>query len=154
MWNNQPVIYIISTIRESFGIWKTALHSIHRSLKSLRLGPSRTTVKVLIDYGMDGHLLETIKPLYNSCKCCVRTDGIKPDWFGLSVELRQGCVLSLLLFIVFADKIFRKSKTPNGMEMNDVKVQSLLLADDVARLMPVLPTLVEGKMSKRNNVEK
>ena len=90
--------------------------------------------KVLIDCGMSNHLLATAQSLYNDCKCCVCINGIKSDWFNVNVGLLQGCVLSRLLFIIFMDKISRRSTTPNGMELNGVKVQSRLFAHDVARL--------------------
>ena len=100
--------------------------------------------KVLIDYSINGHILATIQSLYNHYKCCVRINGIKSDWFNVNGGLRQGCILSPLLFIIFMDNISRRSTTPDGMELNDVKVQSLLFADDIARLTSAADRLQEA----------
>ena len=89
---------------------------------------------VLREYGIDGHLLTAIQSLYEDCRSCVRINGSKSDWFRTSVGLRQGCVLSPLLFIIFMDRISRRSATPECAEVGDVRVESLLFADDLAQL--------------------
>lgn len=96
--------------------------------------PREILWKVLKEYGIHGQLLSSIQSLYNNCKSCVRINGNKSDYFQVQVGLRQGCVLSPLLFMVFMDKISRTSANPAGVKIGDVKVDSLLFADDVARL--------------------
>ncbi|CAF3333272.1 unnamed protein product [Rotaria sp. Silwood2] len=89
---------------------------------------------VLKEYGIQDHLLSAIQSLYKNCQSCVRINGSKSDYFQVQVGLRQGCVLSPLLFIVFMDKISRTSTNPTCMEIGNTKVDSLLFADDIARL--------------------
>lgn len=89
---------------------------------------------VLREYGIDGQLLAAIQSLYDDCKSCVRINGHKSAWFWVRVGLRQGCVLSPLLFIIFMDRISRRSTTQDCIKVGDVKVESLLFADDIARL--------------------
>ena len=89
---------------------------------------------VLKEYGISGRLLAAIRSLYNNCKSHVRINGSKSDSFGVRVGLRQGCVLSPLLFIIFMDRISRRSTTPDCVTMGNARVESLLFADDIARL--------------------
>ena len=86
------------------------------------------------EYGISGRLLVAIRCLYNDCKSHVRINGSKSDSFRVRVGLRQGCVLSPLLFIIFMDRISRRSTTPDCVTMGNARVESLLFADDVARL--------------------
>ena len=89
---------------------------------------------VMKEYGISGRLLVAIRSLYNDCKSHVRINGSKSDSFRVRVGLRQGCVLSPLLFIIFMDRISRRSTTPDCVTMGNARVESLLFADDVARL--------------------
>ena len=60
---------------------------------------------VLLEYDVKGQLLAAIKSLYKQSEVCVRVNGIKAKPFSVSVGLRQGCVFSPLLFIIYIDKI-------------------------------------------------
>ena len=55
---------------------------------------------VLLVYDMSGQLFAAIKSLYKQSEVCVRVNGMKTKPFNVSVELRQGCVFSPLLFII------------------------------------------------------
>ena len=55
--------------------------------------------RVLQEFGIDGHLLMAIKPLY--CQSVVRVNGKQSKSFHVGVSLWQGCVLSPLFFIVY-----------------------------------------------------
>ncbi|KAL7832830.1 hypothetical protein SRHO_G00298480 [Serrasalmus rhombeus] len=48
--------------------------------------------------------------------------------------LRQGCPLSQILFIIFMDRIYRRSQGMEGVRYGDLRVTSLLFADDVVLL--------------------
>ena len=89
---------------------------------------------VLKEYGIRGPFLAAIRSLYNDCKSHVRINGSKSDSFGIRVGLRQGCVLSPLLFIIFMDRISRRSTTADCVTIGNARVESLLFADDIARL--------------------
>ena len=57
--------------------------------------------KVLQEYGVDGQLLRAIKSFYCRPEVCVRVNGKQSKPFHVDVGLRQGCVLSHLVFIVY-----------------------------------------------------
>ena len=56
-------------------------------------------------YGVNGQLLCAIKSFYCRPEICVRVNIRQSKPFHVSVELRQGCVLSPLLFIVYMNWI-------------------------------------------------
>ena len=60
--------------------------------------------------------------------------GSKLDLFPVRVGLRQGCPLSPILFIIFLDRISRRSQSIEGVWFGDLRIGSLLFADDVVLL--------------------
>ena len=88
---------------------------------------------VLQEYGVDGQLLAAIKSLYKQSEVFVRVNGMKTKPFNVSVGLRQGCVLSPLLFIIYMDRI-DKNSSGRGVTIGDCSVRRLLFADDLALL--------------------
>ncbi|KAI3351316.1 hypothetical protein L3Q82_005859 [Scortum barcoo] len=60
--------------------------------------------------------------------------GSKSDLFPVHVGLRQGCPLSPVLFIIFMDRISRRSQGPEGVRFGNHRISSLLFADDVVLL--------------------
>ena len=77
---------------------------------------------VLQEYGIDGQILWAIRSLYSDCRSCVRVSGMSSDSFPVPVGLRQGCVLSPFLFLVYMDRICRRSLGPKGVNISDVTV--------------------------------
>ena len=59
---------------------------------------------------------------------------MKTKPFNVSVGLRQGCVLSPLLFIIYIDKIDNDSSSTIGVTFGECNVWRLLFADDLALL--------------------
>ena len=52
----------------------------------------------------------------------------------MKAGLYQGCLLSLILFITFMDRISRYSQGVEGFQFGDLRITSLLFADDVVLL--------------------
>ena len=61
--------------------------------------------KSLAERGIFGELLRAVHSLYICSQAAVRTREGETDWFEVKCGLRQGCVLSPLLFIIFLDNI-------------------------------------------------
>ncbi len=74
------------------------------------------------------------RSLYDRSRSLVRIAGSKSDLFPVHVGLRQGCPLSPVLFIIFMDRISRRSQGPEGVGFGDHAISSLLFADDVVVL--------------------
>ena len=89
---------------------------------------------VLQEYGINGQLLAAVKSLYYCSEMCVRVNGNKSNPFTVGVGLRQGCVLSPLLFIIFMDWIDRHSRGAECVTIGDCSVDRLLFADDLVLL--------------------
>ena len=76
-----------------------------------------------------------LKSLYVSVSSCVRVNSFNTDWFDVHCGLRQGCILSPLLFNLFINDlaIFIKS-LDLGVEWGGEKGCLLLYADDIVLL--------------------
>ncbi|KAI3372000.1 hypothetical protein L3Q82_006867 [Scortum barcoo] len=89
---------------------------------------------VLREYGVWGPLLRAVRSLYDRSRSLVCIAGSKSDLFPVHVGLRQGCLLSPVLFIIFMDRISRRSQGPEGVRFGNHRISSLLFADDVVLL--------------------
>ncbi|KAK3520218.1 hypothetical protein QTP70_019360 [Hemibagrus guttatus] len=90
--------------------------------------------EVLWEYGVRGPLLRAVRSLYNRSRSLVHIASCKSDLFPVHVGLRQGCPLSPVLFIVFMDRISRRSQGLEGVRFGDHRISSLIFADDVVLL--------------------
>ncbi|KAK3572444.1 hypothetical protein QTP86_032667 [Hemibagrus guttatus] len=91
--------------------------------------------EVLWEYGVHGPLLRAVRSLYNQSRSLVRIASCKSDLFPVHVGLRQG-PFSPVLFIVFMDRISRRSQGLEGVRFGDHRISSLIFADDVVLLAP------------------
>lgn len=57
------------------------------------------------EYRVGGRLMRAMKSLYKTSKCNVRTGFKNNEWFDVRTGVRQGSVLSPLLFIAYLDKV-------------------------------------------------
>ena len=71
--------------------------------------------------------------LYKEVGSCVRLgkEEERTDWFGIEVGLRQGCILSPILFSVFIDGVAERVKKVGGARYGEMRVSLLLFADDI-----------------------
>ena len=90
--------------------------------------------KVLREYGVNGQLLRAIKSFYCRPEVCVRVNGKQSKPFHMGVGLRQGCVLSPLLFIVYMNWIDKCSQADECVTIGNCKISRLLFADDLVML--------------------
>ena len=70
--------------------------------------------------------MRVIKGLYTNCLSRVKNHTIESEWFSVETGVRQGDVLSPLLFIVFMDHCMREVNSGENEE------ETLAYADDVA----------------------
>ena len=86
------------------------------------------------EYGVDGQLLRAIKLFYCRPDVCIRVNGKQSKPFHVGVGLRQGCVLSPLVFIVYMNWIYKCSQADECATIGNCKISRLLFADDLVLL--------------------
>ena len=59
--------------------------------------------------GIPNHLTCLLRNLYTGQEATVRTDQGTTDWFQIGKGVRQGCILSLCLFNLYAEYIMRNA---------------------------------------------
>ncbi|KAK3533035.1 hypothetical protein QTP70_006219 [Hemibagrus guttatus] len=130
-------LYTLHRVLE--GSWEFA-QPVHMCFVNLEKAfdrvPHGTLWEVLWEYGVRGPLLRAVRSLYNRSRSLVRIASCKSDLVPVNVGLRQGCPLSLVLFIVFMDRISRCSQGLEGVRFGDHRISLLLFADDVVLLAP------------------
>jgi hypothetical protein len=79
-----------------------------------------------------------LEPNLNLCmtsESCVKGNSNFTDWFDVKSGLKQGCILSLLFFIIFINNLVDEVKKLDvGINVNGEKIGILLYADDVVFL--------------------
>lgn len=76
--------------------------------------------------GVDETIINWIKELYRVHECRVRTTVGHTDWFSINQGLKQGSVLSPVLFNVVMEVMIRKIREGNGGN-----IKTMIFADDI-----------------------
>ena len=115
------------TVVINFIDFRKAFDSVHRD----------SLWRILGLYGVPRKFIAVFKNMYMNSNCKVRMESGNSAPFDIVTGVRQGCILSPLLFIVAIDYIMKKT-TEVGMHglkwVGDVKIADLDFADDIALL--------------------
>ncbi len=85
--------------------------------------------------GVSDNMLSSLKSLYRNVQCTVRVNGNKSDWFEVGAGLKQGCILSPLLFNLFInDLVYGLNRLKCGLICGNTPLSVLLYADDIVLL--------------------
>ena len=87
----------------------------------------------LYKIGINGKMLKIIKDMYSQVKACVRGCNSYSDFFELAICLKQGEVISPLLFSLFIEdlELFLQNDPNCGLTLDDVTFILMLFADDM-----------------------
>ena len=78
--------------------------------------------------GVSNKMLTALKSLYKNVKCTVRINGRQSDWFSVGTGLKQGCILSPLLFNGYINDLVKKlNELDCGIKFNECSIISILL---------------------------
>ena len=110
--------------------------------------------KIVRSYGVPDKLVKLIKAFYENYECCIALDNnTLTDNFNITTGVRQGCILSPILFLIIIDWVMRKSTNdanrgiPWGEGFN---LDDLDFADDLA----LLSNKQDDLQNKTNNLVK
>ncbi|CAG2248147.1 unnamed protein product [Mytilus edulis] len=85
--------------------------------------------------GISSKMLNALKSLYHKVQSCVKVNGNLTQWFDVQCGLKQGCVLSPILFNIFINNLVNEVKSLNvGIPIEEEKICILLYADDIVLL--------------------
>ena len=82
--------------------------------------------------GIPDHLTRLLRNLYAGQEATVRTGHGPIDWFQIRKGVRQGCILSLCLFNLYAEYIMRNSgleEAQTGIKIAGRNINNLRYAD-------------------------
>eukprot|EP00732_Lithocolla_globosa_P001139 Lithocolla_globosa_v1_NODE_518_length_3838_cov_6.179752.p1 type:complete len:838 gc:universal NODE_518_length_3838_cov_6.179752:2520-7(-) len=86
----------------------------------------------LKSYGVNGAMLKAIQSLYSNARACVRVNGLLSDWFPVTIGVKQGCLLSPLLFTLFVNDLAKMIQASEiGVKFGVDIINILLYADDI-----------------------
>lgn len=87
---------------------------------------------VLHEMGVPDHLISLIQSLYEASSATVRCHNTESKHFQPKKGVRQGCILSPVLFNIYSEAILRKAleNWDGGASIGGVKVNNLRFADD------------------------
>lgn len=88
--------------------------------------------EALLDMGTPQHLVLLLKNLYVNSTAMVRVDDRNSKLFNIQRGVRQGCILSPLLFNIYGEYIIRKAVDgwEGGIIIGGKKINNLRYADD------------------------
>lgn len=95
-----------------------------------------TLWKVLSEMGVPNHLTHLIEQLYLHNEAFVCVDGRLSKQFSVEKGVRQGCILSPILFNIYGEWIIRKATEDwdGGVSVGGRKISNLRYADDTTLL--------------------
>ena len=91
----------------NFVDFKKAFDSIHREL----------VWKIAKIYGIPEKYINIFKNLYLNSRCCIRTNSGHTDYFNIMTGVRQGWIISPLLFLLTIDVADTMTKSMNMIDM-------------------------------------
>ena len=95
--------FVIRRLQEVGRKAGVSLHMCFTDLQKAYDTVDRTLLwQVLTRIGVPPQMIAVIRQFHDGMRACVRPDdGVRSDWFEVEQGLRQGCVLSPLLFNIF-----------------------------------------------------
>ena len=123
--------------------FQKAFDSIHRE----------TLWKIASLYGIPPKFIAMFKNLYQNSKCCIKTKYGNTEFFDIVSGVRQGCLLSPLLFSLAIDYVMRQTVNKHNCGIPWTTTQNLTdldFADDIS-LLSETTTMMQTATSNLEN---
>ena len=133
----QDHIFTIRQISEKTLRYNKEVHICFVDLQKAFDSISRKELwKALKEYNVDRELIAAIRSFYHNPESEVQIAGKTSSKFKIKTGVRQGCILSPLLFIILMDSISRKCKGMKPInvgrwKLKPIQLQILSFADDL-----------------------
>ena len=109
--------------------------------------------RVLKTNGIKGNIFRVVHSMYESVKTCVRVNGDYTKYFDCPVGLKQGCMLSPVIFSLFVNELTKliENSDIRGIQLfPDIKELLLLLfADDIALISDTIKGVTKPAKNPR-----
>lgn len=83
----------------------------------------------LYNCGVSSKLIKIMQSIYNDTQVCVWNGEELSSWFNTTMGVRQGCLLSPLLFALYLNDL--DEELVGGIDINGWRIKLLMYADDV-----------------------
>ena len=108
-------IFVLRNIVEQSLEWQTPIYinfiDFEKAFDSVHRNSLWSLLRI---YGIPSKIVDIIRILHDGFQCSVVHESTTTDWFGVTSGLRQGCLLSPLLFLVAIDWVMRQTTTDNS----------------------------------------
>ena len=107
--------------------------------------------------GIPDHLTCFLRNLYAEEEAMVRTGRATTEWFKSGKEVRQGCLLSLSLFNLYAEWIIQNAGLDDsqaGIKIAGRNINNLTYADDSTLMAESVKKLKSLLMKVKEDIEK
>ena len=134
--------YLKSVVTNFLSLCKSYLqnHSL-RTIQSYRVSNSRL-FNVLLDNNVCPYIVRMLCYMYLNQNCCVKWNSKSSTYFCVSNRVKQGAVISPILFSSYMDALFERLKrNAIGCHVGPVYAGTFGYADDVALVAPSLYSL-------------
>ncbi len=85
--------------------------------------------------GLSNKMLQALQVIFSNVECCVCINSFDTKWFGVNTGLKQGCLISPILFNLYINDLAIEIKQLNkGIIINGECVSILMYADDICLL--------------------
>ena len=129
-------IFVLRTIIEQSLEWNSSLYINFIDFEKAFDSVHHTTLwNILRSYGFPSKVINILSSMYANNRCCVRHGGQHSEWFQVKSGVRQGCVISPLLFNIVIDWVMKRatSDKPRGITWKDFRhLEDEDFADDLA----------------------
>ena len=133
---DRRVVDHVFTLSQILEIARKKKRKVHMAFLDVRKAYDRiwrdALWKKMEGLGFGGGFLGVLKALYDDVRCTLSVGEVSTEGAKLSIGLKQGCVLSPILFALYVKELGEiLMKSGKGVKVGEEKIPGLFFADDV-----------------------